>query len=198
MIGECRPLLDAATIELFRKNAFRITGLLVDATTSEVAKHADKIKLLAELGQDAHAQGVAFPIKPPPTLDEIREAIQKLKDPEKRLIDEFFWFWPEEFGQNQSDLAIQALIKGDSKTAIEIWNKKAKSSTDGVVASHNLALVYHITALDWEKHSFENEVSEERRQKIVNYWKQAFDKWENLVMNEQLWEKVTTQILPVE
>src|SRR5665213_55549 len=191
---ECKPLIDAATKDLFLKNAFRITGLPVDATTREVAKQVDKIKIHAELGQGTHTQGAAFPIKPPPTLDEIREAIQKLKDPEKRLIDEFFWFWPEEFGENQSDVAIQALAKGDSKTAIEIWNNKEKSSTDGVVASHNLALVYHITALDWEKHSFENEVSEERRQKIVNYWKEAFDRWENLATNERLWEKVTTRI----
>jgi DNA-binding response OmpR family regulator len=191
---ECKPLIDAATKDLFLKNAFRITGLPVDATTREVAKQVDKIKIHAELGQGTHTQGAAFPIKPPPTLDEIREAIQKLKDPEKRLIDEFFWFWPEEFGENQSDVAIQALAKGDSKTAIEIWNNKEKSSTDGVVASHNLALVYHITALDWEKHSFENEVSEERRQKIVNYWKEAFDRWEILATNERLWEKVTTRI----
>ena len=96
--SECLPLIDAATKDLFRKNAFRITGLPVDATTREVAKHADKIKMFAEFGQDPHTAGAAFAIKPPPTLDDIREAIQKLKDPEKRLIDEFFWFWPEEFG----------------------------------------------------------------------------------------------------
>jgi hypothetical protein len=144
----CLPLIDAATKDLFRKNAFRITGLPVDATAREEAKHNDKIKQLAELGKDPHTQDAAFPIKPPPGLDEIREAIQKLNDPQKRLIDEFFWFWPQEHGQSKSDPAIQALAKGDSKTAIEIWNGKEESTTDDVVASHNLALVYHIIALD--------------------------------------------------
>ncbi len=100
--SECKSLLDAATKDLFRKNAFRITGLSVDATAREVAKHVDKLKMLAELGQQPHTHAAAFSLKPPPSLDEIREAIQKLKDPEKRLIDEFFWFWPEEFGESKS------------------------------------------------------------------------------------------------
>src|ERR1017187_2760704 len=125
----CLPLIEAATKDLFRKNAFRITGLPVDATAREEARHNDKIRQLAELGKDPHTQNAAFPIKPPPGLDEIREAIQKIKDPEERLIDEFFWFWPEEFGNSQSDPAIQALAKGDSKTAIEIWNSKDKSTS---------------------------------------------------------------------
>ncbi len=190
----CLPLIDAATKDLFRKNAFRITGLSVDATAREEARHNDKIKQLAELGKDTHTQDAAFPIKPPPGLDDIREAIQKLNDPQKRLIDEFFWFWPQEHGQSKSDPAIQALAKGDSKTAIEIWNGKEESTTDSVVASHNLALVYHIIALDWEHYSFKNEVESERRQKITNYWKGAFKRWERLVNDEQFWDKVTTRI----
>jgi hypothetical protein len=190
----CLPLIDAATKDLFRKNAFRITGLPVDATPREEARHTDKIKQLAGVGKDPHTQDAAFPIKPPPGLDEIREAIQNLKDPEKRLVDEFFWFWPEVFGQGQSDPAIQALSKGDSKTAIEIWSAKEKSTTDGSVAAHNLALVYHIIALDWENYSVKNEVEAERRQKISNYWKDAFNRWERLSTDERFWEKVTARI----
>jgi hypothetical protein len=190
----CLPLIDAATKDLFRKNAFRITGLPVDATPREEARHTDKIKQLAGVGKDPHTQDAAFPIKPPPGLDAIREAIQNLKDPEKRLVDEFFWFWPEVFGQGQSDPAIQALSKGDSKTAIEIWSAKEKSTTDGSVAAHNLALVYHIIALDWENYSVKNEVEAERRQKISNYWKDAFNRWERLSTDERFWEKVTARI----
>ena len=146
--SECQSLLDAATRDLFQKNAFRITGLPVDATTREVAKHAEKIKILAEVGKDAHAQTAAFPIKPSPSLDEIREALHKLKAPEQRLIDEFFWFWPEAFGKSQSDPAIQALAKGDSKTAMEIWTARENIETFGIIAKHNLALANHVWALD--------------------------------------------------
>jgi hypothetical protein len=192
--SECKPLIDAATKDLFRKNAFRITGLSVDATTREISKHADKIKMLAELGQDPHTQGAAFPMKPPPSLDEIREAIQKLKDPEKRLIDEFFWFWPGEFWNGQSDPAMQALAKGDSKAAIEIWAAIENDEASGIIAKHNLALVYHVCALDWENYSVKNEVEAERRQKITDYWKGTFNRWERLATDERFWEKVTARI----
>ena len=192
--AECQPLLAAATRDLFRKNAFRITGLSVDANAREVAKHADKIKMLAEIGQDTHTQNAAFPMKPPPSLDEIREALQKLKDPEKRLIDEFFWFWPQEFGGGQSDPAMQALARGDSKTAVAIWVVKENDATSGVIAKHNLALVYHVCALDWDNHSVKNEVEVERRQKISDYWKGAFNRWERLATDEAFWEKVTARI----
>jgi hypothetical protein len=190
----CLPLIDAATKDLFRKNAFRITGLPVDATAREEAKHNDKIKQLAELEKDPHTQGAAFPIKPPPNLDEIREAIQKLKDPEKRLIDEFFWFWPEEFGNSQADPAMRALSIGDLETASQIWSGKEEQPIGGLVAKHNLALVFHISALDWENYSARNEVDAERRQKISDYWKGAFKRWELLVNDEQFWDKVTTRI----
>lgn len=192
--GECKPLLDAATKDLFRKNAFRITGLPVDATVREVSKHADKIKMLVELGQDPHTQSAALPIKPPPSLDEIREAIQKLKDPEKRLIDEFFWFWPEEFGQSQSDPAIRALTIGDLETAAQIWGAKEEQPTGGIVAKHNLALVFHISALDWENYSVKNEIEAERRQKISDYWQGTFKRWERLATDERFWEIVTARI----
>src|SRR6266404_5917889 len=109
--SECKPLIDAATKDLFRKNAFRITGLSVDLTTPQFVRRAEKLKMLAELGQAPHKQNAAFPMKPPPSLDEIQEAIRNVKDPEKRMVDEFFWFWPEEFGNSQSDPAIQALAK---------------------------------------------------------------------------------------
>jgi hypothetical protein len=49
----------------------------------------------------------AFALKVPPTVDQIRGAFQKLnKSPDRRIIDEFLWFWPAEFGKAGSDPAI--------------------------------------------------------------------------------------------
>lgn len=192
--SECKPLLDAANKDLFRKNAFRITGLSVDATAREVARHADKLKMLAELGQGQQTQNAAFQITPPPGLDEIRDAIQNLKDPEKRLIDEFFWFWPEEFGRSQSDSAIQSLTNGDSETAAKIWSAKEEHSQDGITAKHNLALIYHITALDWENYAIEHEIDGARQKKITDYWKGASKRWHQLATDERFWELVTARI----
>jgi hypothetical protein len=190
---ECKVLLDVATKDLFRKNAFRITGLPVDATARDIGKHAEKLKVLAELGQDAQPNA-AFPLRPSPTLEDVRDAIQRLKDPEKRLIDEFFWFWPENFGGSRSDAAIQALEKGDLDTATDIWKSKRKHPTEGIVATHNLALIYHIAALDWENHSLRTEIDAKRREEVTEYWKAAFYRWNRILADEQLWEKVLTRI----
>ena len=193
-LPECKPLLDAATKDIFLKNAFRITGLSVDASVREVSKHADKIKMFLELGQDTHTHGSAFPIKPSPSLDDIREAIKKLKDPEKRLIDEFFWFWPEEFGNSQADPAMKAISVGDFETAQEFWRAKEDQPIAGLVAKHNLALMFHISALDWEHYSLKNEIDNEQRQKITDYWKSAYDHWEHLATDETFWELVASRI----
>jgi hypothetical protein len=124
---ECKPLLDATTKDLFRKNAFRITGLPVDATARDIGKHAEKLQLIAELGQDPQLNA-AFPLRPPPTVEDIREAIQRLKDPEKRLIDEFFWFWPESFGESRLDAAFQALERGDFEDAANNLDVQTQAS----------------------------------------------------------------------
>lgn len=194
--SEYKPFLEAANRYLFRKNSFRVTGVLVDATTREVAQHAGGLLMRAELQQDPHTTGAAFPMKPPPSLDEIREAIQRLKTPGQRIVDEFFWFWPEEFGDSRSDPAMQALAKGDSKSAIEIWSARERSEPFSVAAKHNLALVYHIHALDWENYSVkhENDVGPDRREKITEYWKKSLNRWERLLEHDQFWEIFVTRI----
>lgn len=126
--GECNPLIVAATKDLFRNNAFRITGISVDATGCEVADHSKKLNMLKELGQHIPAQATAMALVPPPTHEEIREALEKLKDPEKRFIDEFFWFWPGKFGTSKSDPALQAVAQGKLNVAVDIWNQKSKGS----------------------------------------------------------------------
>jgi hypothetical protein len=190
---ECKPLLDVATKDLFRKNAFRITGLPVDATPRDIGKHTEKLKVLAELGQDPQPNA-AFPLRSSPTVEDIRDAIQRLKDPEKRLIDEFFWFWPENFGESRTDLAIQALERGDLQKAADIWMSKRKHPTEGIVATHNLALIFLIEALDCENYSLRHEVDSKRRAEVTEYWKSAFYRWNRILTNEQFWDKILSRV----
>ncbi len=192
--ASCKPLLDAATPELFQTNAFRITGLPVDATAREIKKHADKLKMMEELGQGEAAHTAAFALNPPPSVDQIRNAIQKLTDPEQRVVDEFFWFWPERFGQGASDPSIRALANGDSNRALEIWVGKETDPTDGVVAMHNIALFWHLAALEWENYSKGTELSDEQRREVEQYWRNAFKRWEHLAVDDLFWERVSARI----
>jgi hypothetical protein len=146
----CKPLLDAATKDLFRNNAFRITGLSVEATPREETTRADKLKLMEELGQGATLHTGAVALNPPPTLDQIRDAIKNLKNPARRLIDEFFWFWPRERGRTTLDPALEALASGNADAALQIWMANETNPTSGVVATHNIALYWQLKALDLE------------------------------------------------
>jgi hypothetical protein len=195
---ECKLLLDAATQDLFRHNAFRITGLPVDATTRQIATHGDKIKLMEELGQGESAHTAAFALKPPPQLDQIREAVQKLNDPEKRLLDEFFWFWPQEFGKSQSDPALRALAKGDIDSALQVWTSREHEHVCGIVASHNLAVAYHLAALDWECYATKRQTDEEKQEEIVGYWRAAFTRWKRIKGDDRLWDQVVERVRQID
>lgn len=193
--GVCKVLLAAATPEMFRANAFRITGLPVDATTREITKRADKLKMMEELGQGKSVHTGAFAFKIPPTVDQIREAIQRLKDPEQRIIDEFFWFWPKQFGQSASDPAIKAIEGGDADTALQTWTALETSPSDGLVAMHNVAVLWHLRALEWEnRYAKAAELTEENRRESEKLWRGAFKRWELLAVDDLFWESVTARI----
>src|ERR1700730_16349682 len=119
-LSTCEPLLRIATPEIFRQNAFRITGLPVDATTREIHKQIERLQIMEELGEGHAIHSSVFALHPPPTINEIASALHRLRDPEARVVEEFFWFWPEEFGRREIDSAMHALSAGDCDTAAKI------------------------------------------------------------------------------
>ena len=170
-------LLNSATPELYRRNAFRLTGLGVTAGTREVARQMDKLKVLAELGgqaaQMANGGGGAGA-----TAEELREAGQRLKQVEARSLYEFFWFWPQEWENAAGDKTLAAVRSDDLESAMQVWREWEKSIAGdqalaalleydfesalkiwqgwkneahwqlGLVAVHNLAVGTHMLALE--------------------------------------------------
>src|SRR3712207_3919390 len=88
-------LLEAARPELYRTNAFRVSELPVDADGRQLAKRQQVIELASNTGMPVPpGPGRALPLAATPDPDALRDAMQRLRDPERRLVDEFFWFWP--------------------------------------------------------------------------------------------------------
>ncbi|MTB27071.1 MAG: hypothetical protein F2923_00340 [Actinobacteria bacterium] len=189
----CLPLIQSAHLNIYRQNTFRITGLPVDASEKEIKKHADKLKMMEELGYGQGANPAAFSLDPPPSVDQIREAIHRLKEPEHRLVDEFFWFWPKEFGKSANDPAIQAILAGDSGTAYDIWTR-LETCPDDYIAWHNIAVMMHLVALDWTHYHFSSEVDEERECKIKGYWKESLYRWERIATDDRVWDALKARI----
>lgn len=194
--GECKPLMDACTPLIYRHNAFRITGLFADASVRDIKRRIDDLKHAEEMGDAEEEHSHAFALNPPPGLENIREAALRLQDPERRIVEEFFWFWPMEWGNWKHDPALLALANGDKKIPFEIWTKALsdEQSERSIVSKHNLAVMYQITALDDELSGFDKNLTEESISKIDQYWKKCFEWWEELAEDEVFWSLVSNRI----
>lgn len=194
--SECKALLDACTPQVYVHNAFRISGLAVDASARDIKRRIDDLKHAEELGDAETEHTHAFAIEPPPTIEHIREAAQRLQDPEHRIIDEFFWFWPAQWGLGREDPSLTALSNGDKDTAFKSWASTLsnRNGTSAVVARHNLAVMYQLVALDSEQYALENNFTTDQLQTIAKYWRTSFKWWEDLTTDEIFWSLVTDRI----
>jgi hypothetical protein len=191
---ECWPLLEATHINIYRQSPFRITGLPVDASAKAISKHADKLKMMEELGQGKGANSFAFALDPRPSVDQIRESMQRLKDPEHRIINEFFWFWPVGYGEGTEDSALQAIMQGDSRRAYELWLEREDDPENGFIASHNIAVMFHLIALDWTLYHLAVDLDREHEEKIKDYWRECFSRWEKTAIDDRVWEVIKARI----
>lgn len=169
-------LMAMATPDIYRRNPFRVTGLRVTATPREMARQADKLKMFEKLGTPPPAS-LGLPLDPAPDTEGIREAMQRLQDPEKRLIDEIFWIWPM---PGESDAALGAFNGGDANAAEAIW-QRAIDGPAGDVARHNLAVLRHARLVE------NNSTSEAD-------WRKVLGLWLRLVKEEAFWSRISTRI----
>jgi hypothetical protein len=184
--------MEAASSDLYKRNGFRITGLAVDATAKQVSKRGEKLRLMEEMGQGAGANPNAFPLSPPPSVDDIREALQRLKDPELRIIDEFFWFWPE--GSSESDEAIQAYVTGDGEKAFDHWHARRGTNAPGMVAYHNLAVINHMMAIEWTTQFLDASPKDEVHETTQAYWSTAIRYWRKVIDDDSGWDALKERI----
>jgi hypothetical protein len=191
---EFKPLLEAARPELYRLNVFRITELPVDSTQRDIQRQVEKIQMEERLGVRRSSFSRLLVLNPPPDIYMFQEAIQRLNDPERRLIDEFFWFWPHQLGQGRADTALLVLSEGNIKKAAEMWIKQENYYSENNVSMHNMAVLYHAAALDLETSNNSKPLSEENI-KIRNlYWESAFRRWKTLMDHEGFWSRLTARI----
>ena len=84
------------------------------------------------------------------------------------------------------DPAIAALVNGDKDTAFELWS--AALSDDHcpatVVAKHNLAVMYHLVALDSEHIALSSDLEPAQLATVDKHWRTSFKWWEELADDE--------------
>lgn len=88
-------LLEMAGPDLYRSNPFRVTGLATDAGARDVRQRRQMVMGVIDLGRDPTVNDERLPLPTPPKADDVRAAFDELERPDRRLIDELFWWWDE-------------------------------------------------------------------------------------------------------
>ena len=109
---EFEPLLKAGRPNVYHTNALRLLGLATDAPSTEVNRRFQKLEMMQKLGitePPSESPRGHSPI--PLTLPLLQDAKQRMNDPRTRIIEEFFWFWPETPGNSSNDDALASLAE---------------------------------------------------------------------------------------
>jgi hypothetical protein len=190
--GSCPALIEAAHPEVYRRNAFRLTGLSVEATPRDISRHTERLRMMQKFKAKVASRS-PLALSPPPDEHAVREAVHKLHDPEHRLIDEFFWFWPNQLGQSNPDKALAFLSGDDIDHAAKYWSQMEQSS-ETYVSMHNLAVLFHCLALDLEQEALSRQLKEQELKTLGEHWVHAFKRWKVLLDHEPFWSRLTARI----
>jgi len=184
-----------ANPDIYRINAFRILQIPVTATLREANNQMRKLTLQEKLGNNGHLDNVLLPLIPIPDADARREAYQRLENPESRLIDELFWFWPLTLGLSDSnDEALEAMQHNDYSEAIAIWKQHETNASESNISMHNLAIMYHVLALDFEQMRSNKSLTKKQSDQKREYWEQAFFRWKILLNHDGLWSRLSNRV----
>lgn len=104
-------LRDVTGSQLYRRNAFRITGLPTDADRSSVRQRQRQVLAMLEAGVDLDL-GHSDPV----SVEEVRTAFERLLNhPHRRLVDEVFWLW----GSTTSHCGCSQKLHQDHDAAVQ-------------------------------------------------------------------------------
>ncbi|MFD3920898.1 septum formation family protein [Streptomyces sp. NPDC058595] len=181
-------LLEAAGPQMYRRNAFRITGLPTDADRRAVRQRQQRITPALELGADVDL-GHSLPVR----LDDVRGAFDRiLGDPRRRLVDELFWLW---------DGAADASTNGASTRATTTTAATAAASATAAACpcpktlhhDHDAAVRAHSAALDLE---VENDAvsAGPHLDEAVRLWSNAARLWGQVLRRAAFWDHVRHRI----
>jgi hypothetical protein len=192
VIGASSGWQGFAGAEIYQEHSFRIAELGVEATDRDFKRRLELVEAAekAQLPPPA-GPGRVFPLNPPADAHHLREIIQRLSsDPQRRVLEELFWFWPLALGGGKSDEALKALNGGDTVTARRLWQEAERQPEFRVEAEHNLVVLAHFEAIESERAGLEEARSEQREA----YWQQSIERWRRVGQSEAVWSRLAERI----
>ncbi|MQY20482.1 tetratricopeptide repeat protein [Nocardia macrotermitis] len=154
----------------YRHNAFRLAALPTDADSRQVRKRVTELEAAEKLGAPL-TRTTALAVSPAPDAADVKAALNRLREPVNRLVQELFWLWPCTDG----DPALAALARGDTAAAEQIWLERMGQDA---IAAHNIAVLRHIQAL------------ETPRGQAPEIWLDALTAWDSALGTDAVWNRL--------
>jgi hypothetical protein len=205
--GDFKALLELATPELYERNAFRLLEVHVEATDRDLSKRKQVMEVAARNKLPVPAGPCRIlPRTPAPDDHEIRECSHSIQDAERRLAHEFFWFWPLAVGQAGNDACLRQLHQGDNDGPANTWRNHEQSHEEGPASKHNLAILYHFSALEVERTLLNGNQPPEKSSTTTpeqetakaadadRYWAEASKYWKMVAVEQSCWSRVVSRI----
>ncbi len=173
----------------YSQSAFRILGLPMTASGSEIQLRADEICVRGKLGKICQYE-YDFPWMGPLDRSEetVRDAAQRLSDPLRRMHEELGWFW----GWSQTDQeALARLSKNDRAGAQRIWKSQQESDGEAsIIAMFNQAILAHSSVIGEEillQDGIGPLIQFESDETHWKNWRFALQSWADLAKEERFW-----------
>lgn len=160
-------LKELAGPDLYRRNAFRCTGLPSVAPRDDIKNRRSRVNTCIDLDIELDVPGECPPLEPL-TADQARAAFEDLTDSQRRIVDEVFWFW----GTDRSGC----------------------SCPESVHRNHDDAVRAHVRALDAELAHQEWSPDTEAARSRDEQWAEAALQWRLLLRRASFWEHVRTRL----
>jgi hypothetical protein len=190
-----------------------MAGMSVESSDSDFRSRVRDLQIMEKLGMQSDEPSGCLALLPGPPAESIRIAIERLADPEQRILEELFWFWPTQAGTAKQDTALLALqqntddgtaiwkqhsddglvrqVRCGDHPAVTIWRHHCDDSKDEV-AVHNLAVYYHTRALDSELTASSD--GSGTSPNLEEDWNQAWKYWCLLIEHRPFWDRLTKRI----
>lgn len=153
-----------------KKNAYHILGLDVSASERDILKRSKEITNRLRIDDCPSYDLDAGLFENFRNEDNVKDSLQRLQSPKKRIIEYFFWFQIADAIDEQ----VLGLLKAkDYLNAIRVWQKASQEkNTKALFYKKNLAVLYCLVL------SKEND---------KQYLKESLGAWKELVDSDKFW-----------
>lgn len=125
-------------------NAYRVLGLDSSASQKDISRRSKEIINLLKIDDVPEYDIDMNLVSLERTEESVKNALQNLSSPTRRIQDYFFWF---QIADSEDEKALEYISSNKPEQALSIWRRKDGETAKGYVAKRNLAILESLLLL---------------------------------------------------